>query len=1443
MRLFGLEELEQRLLLSVTSPTASIAISFESPVLSAGATSPINKFGWTPITSSGVAAPYVWQPSSTSTDFSAVDPLASPAQGNQCVTIPQAGAACQLFVGTISANTRYTLTTAIGDSLSGSYGTWSIQLWTGGTTGTTMLAQLTRGGVGAVDPVQGGWTDDTVIFDSTSNPSAVGKNLFIRLADVSGSYAGSAWFDNVQLTSSASSDLILTATSSQVQIANSSQEAIFTKNAAGAFLLNTYVNNGGVWQTMFNSQLPVIQGTDFNLYPTAYTIVNNSASDISVQFSGTQPTLKYTWTMLVEAKTGSPLLHFQVSISSSNAITLNGLEPQPGLAMNVSSVPVSLDQGPGNIYTGTASAYPGNGFPAAYLWSGGEEAAIYFNMSPVTWMSTGNLDRFNNVQTAAFSTSGKTELGLDVLSRSGNSIPAGTEVLYDFDLYAAANATQPTLTQALNTMVNVFAPLYQVASILPANQINPGQTNWTTFAAGLSSDLMMDGLVYGDISLVPQTGSLNFSSVNLPNGGTAPLSNYGWTMLPGYGTAIPQVWHPYVTSTDFSSVNPLAAPATGNYVGFIQEPGGGCETPVGSILANTTYTITVAIGNRFAEGEGDWSIQLWAGPGTSGTTFLNQTFSAQSGVNHPVAGGWANNTVTFSSASNPAVVGQNLFIRIDNYNGSHPGTIFFNNIRVAGSLGPLASGWQDTPLFPEDTVSVLRVSNDYVDGTGSADRTNPTGSWDFATVNNYLAPWIAYEQLNPNTSLLKFIDTKVQDLPLFYDPQSNLIRYGTDITGALGSYEMSWENFMFSQETDSVYNMLPANEFDPAIAGKFLMGLSGLIQLAHANNYIFPQWFLADSKAPATQQDQPQLGTVYEPWQAGTYAWLMVQGYDITGNTTYLTEAETALNDLLGGSMHYTVDNSVYNINYTDPTQFPITEIFGNAWGIAAAQELYNITGNATYQTYSTNFFDSLMRMNMWYESDLSVDPVDQALQNLGMFRDQGGSDEPSPWENIEALLPMTVALKDNSTPSDLMLRVFDDQRINDFYFYPAVYTSQDAAPASVMNSAASYIPIEDFHTYEQGNANGSLGSATYMSGMSFWNYLMYEAYATSSNQNVMVLNLDAVDGYQQAVNSANRDFIVYNPPGATATTTIQMQNLTPGQYILTIANPSGATTSEPYSSTALEAGISLSLAPDSYMRLTLVSAQAGTLDATLSQVQAAENAISYAYQLLQQAATSQGVTSQILQLKSEYNGALADFSADNYVTATSVAQMVIAQVGSLQPAAAVSTPLAATSVSTPSLISSGGSISAETSSLTKTTADNAQSKTKSAPKAVRSSQNVALISPAVSLGIPPNTFAFAAQQSSSNDAVFLGLSSASLGSTPSQHGQPMSAFSVGPVIDQGISDAMMGLGSLQDTSDSASAQRSGGGTPIDLGVRNDQSSSPQTGPSIYLDNKKKMGI
>ena len=872
-------------------------------------------------------------------------------------------------------------------------------------------------------------------------------------------------------------DVSLTVRPERFEIVAGSQKVVFAKDEVGRFVLTTYVHSGNSWRPLFDGGMPLLQGPDFNVHPDTFRVVEDTPQRVAVSLTGVHERHKYKCQVLVEAKADSELLRFRVTCPLKEKMIISVPEPSAMLWMKERPADqLVVDQGPGSIYHGSADNQWGNSFPAAYLWADGKEAAVFFNMTPMTWMSNWNLFRFLDCRVQAFNDRGRTGLGFRAVKRNYHEIPAG-DLVVEFYLYGARQPKRPTRLEALHTMIRKFTELHPSTAPLPVNRAAPGETSWSVFARELVGNLMLRDVVWDDVPL------------------------------------------------------------------------------------------------------------------------------------------------------------------------------------------PKDEPWRDGPLFTENLRSFLRVSTDYAVGSHCKPPPKPKtvgDGWDFSTCNNYLAPWIAYNRLHRDPRQQAFIKAKVNTLPLFYDPKAGMIRHGTRYPLHVGDKAMTWQNFTFPLETMKVYHMLGRDDFDPAVAGKFLMGCRGLIEYAHNVDYVFPQWFDPYRKVPIPQGDIPELGVVREPWQIGTYAYLMCEAYETTGETRYLDEAKHSIRRLFGG-MKFTVSNKRYTTRYNDPVDFPITEIFGNAWGVAAAQKLYDRTDEVEYQRFADDFLNSLLRMTYWYESELRSDEKDRVVRNAGLFRNHSGVNTGSPWETIEAYLPLTVYLKHRQEPFKLLLRLFNLQRINSFHFFPAVFGDAAIPCKRLYDHPAQYIPIENFYMHEHGGSHGGQGRAVYMSSIALWNYLLYEAFAEASDRDVMVLNLDVIDGFEEAMASVKRTFIVYNPTRKPRSFTLRMKSLAADKYRLATRDATSTLEHQTHSSDELSAGVALSLKPMQFLRVELEHTDAARIKSRIRQVETAQNRLSHTYALLQGRARDRGVNDELVRLKSAFMAAMADYRKQEYEKAGGGAAKVIA--------------------------------------------------------------------------------------------------------------------------------------------------------------------------------------
>jgi hypothetical protein len=567
----------------------------------------------------------------------------------------------------------------------------------------------------------------------------------------------------------------------------------------------------------------------------------------------------------------------------------------------------------------------------------------------------------------------------------------------------------------------------------------------------------------------------------------------------------------------------------------------------------------------------------------------------------------------------------------------------------------LKTPWRDGPLALVNEQATMIIHP----GTPMTDTNRTSEAWDFSTVNNHLTPWLLLARLNGNTEALRLGLQKKDGLARFYDPRARLIRHGTRQPPHMGDLEMSWQSFFFHAEMLRAASAVGPEDFNPAIAGRFLMATAGLGELADNVDFVFPQWFDPYQKQPLVQNDIKRLGVVREPWQAGAYAYLMMRAFQMTGEQHFLLQARQAIETLLE-RMRFHVRNEVYDREYADPAEFPVTELFGNALGIAAAYQLHEATRETKFLRYSRDFLNTLLRLTFWYEDE--TDPISRELRNAGLFYPHGGAHVATPWETAEAHLLIAWTLKhDRSHPlTNLLLKLSNLNRINSFYFFPAAWSEPvrrlDPRPRGPLGQ---YFPIEPFYCLE-GTGGHRGATAAYMAGLALWNDWLYEALAESTDPEVMVLNLDAMDDYNAALESVERHFIAYNPGPTNRSFRVSFKHLRDPNYLLTIA--AGEQKS---SAGELNRGLPLTLNANEHVRLVLRSVDSQQRIWQIEQQATAQNALAYAYQMLQEKAAKPGSSVISSQMNRDFAQAWREFREAHHSEARAAALRLVREAGS----------------------------------------------------------------------------------------------------------------------------------------------------------------------------------
>ena len=272
---------------------------------------------------------------------------------------------------------------------------------------------------------------------------------------------------------------------------------------------------------MFDAALPLIQGSSFGFYPDTYEVETNISTVKRVKFSGTQAEKNYSYSIIVEMKSSSPLIHFTITSALASDLSISGYEP---LAMLWMDTPVGnavkVYQESPNYHSVGDSVYWNSCFPAAYVWAEGKESAVYFDMEPMDWFSFSNgVNRFKSVQIRCSERNGMTGIGMD-LRRSmgaGTIIPAG-DMVVDFYLYGKEKAATPTKMEALGVLADSFGECFDAEPVkLAQNFVDPGKTSYASLASTIAQQLLIE-----DVTIKSHRSTASGQSAQKEHGRTRP---------------------------------------------------------------------------------------------------------------------------------------------------------------------------------------------------------------------------------------------------------------------------------------------------------------------------------------------------------------------------------------------------------------------------------------------------------------------------------------------------------------------------------------------------------------------------------------------------------------------------------------------------------------------------------------------------------------------------------------------------------------------------------------------------------------------------------------------------------------------------------------------------------------------------------------------------------
>ncbi len=355
-------------------------------------------------------------------------------------------------------------------------------------------------------------------------------------------------------------------------------------------------------------------------------------------------------------------------------------------------------------------------------------------------------------------------------------------------------------------------------------------------------------------------------------------------------------------------------------------------------------------------------------------------------------------------------------------------------------------------------------------------------NFELMTMTDVLWPSLLYLKLHPDSAYQQVVNELLESMPLFCHPDTQSI--SNDFIRSEDETTDSWYPF---ENSLIKYPVIGALSQSKTLTDNFLCAYETAIRLAHRYNYLFPIYYRTGNL------DQKGAGTNYAV--GGLYAWGGVIAHHLTGDAKFLDEARRAIDVL----------NTVRAANlFHEPQEL--------AFGALAAAEL-GMPDAARYLLYEQ------LRMLYWYS-----DPSQKTHDIRGMFQACASILYPAFKENVEAILPWTGVLK-RGVMVEGLLPILDQQRRNNFYYFDACHD------AAAKHPLLPFIPYENLGTLELGGQTGVVGKEIYGSGEVLWLYLMFEALGTTSDRDLMIVNLDLLDAFDSnKFPSRELNFILFNP-------------------------------------------------------------------------------------------------------------------------------------------------------------------------------------------------------------------------------------------------------------------------------------------------------------------------
>lgn len=351
-----------------------------------------------------------------------------------------------------------------------------------------------------------------------------------------------------------------------------------------------------------------------------------------------------------------------------------------------------------------------------------------------------------------------------------------------------------------------------------------------------------------------------------------------------------------------------------------------------------------------------------------------------------------------------------------------------------------------------------------------------------------LAPLLIYQRLHPTLEGAAIQEQLLASLPLFHRPEIGWMVNSFPGGGTFADLWYPFENSLIK------LGWVAKATGDAQLTAIWRDVLGGARRLAQHTGHIFP--LFSETATGESRGSSPNVSV------AGLYAYGHLLAFQVGLGELHSAEAMAALR---------TMRRLPLELQHHEPQQL--------SFAAAAAALLGE-------RAMALDFLHAQLRQLYWF-----ADPGSGDADVRGMFQACASLLYPAFKENVEAILPWTILLREGVGDPALLLRLIALQRQNNQAYFD--------------NGPSPHIPYENLGTTELPQ-RGEIGKQIYGAGEVLWFYLMTEAYGTADDPAILAVCLDLLC-------NPGGSFALYNPTDITRTFRFDgvAFTLAPGAYTM----------------------------------------------------------------------------------------------------------------------------------------------------------------------------------------------------------------------------------------------------------------------------------------------------